>query len=321
MGSPFCFRIISDLKILENQSGFLFEFGFAGNLFPAARHAIFRIRRKGILSATGFKMVDSLHIGGKWRSPFLINAYSYRAIVLARRTLMPVCNICGSDSFVDMGARKAVKCALCESLERTRIMGLLLKKHGVPRPGMKILHLAPEKGIGMYFLKIVGQDNYHARDLDPSRYTFCNAKQFNLCTDAEQLPDNYYDLIVHSHVIEHVPCNYSAVLLHLHRALSPEGLQMCGIPVSSGFYEETCGPLSQEERTRKFGQFDHIRRFGDQDVQLSLGMIFKIPPVYDLATMFSADELNQYNIPENARTGFTPHSVFVFRKTDAKISV
>jgi hypothetical protein len=234
--------------------------------------------------------------------------------------MKPICNICGSNSFVDMGARKAVKCALCESLERTRVMALLLKKHGVPRPGMKVLHLAPEKGIGMYFLKVVGPENYHARDLDPLRYTFCSAQRFDLCTDAEQLPDNYYDLIVHSHVIEHIPCNHTMVLLHLHRALSHQGLHICGIPVSSGYYEEECGPLAEDERTRRFGQFDHMRKFGDRDLDQSLGKIFKVPSTYDLSTHFDADELDRYNIPQNVRTGFTPHSIFIFKKEDAKIS-
>jgi hypothetical protein len=231
----------------------------------------------------------------------------------------PICNICGSNAFVDMGVRKAVKCAMCDSLERTRVMGLFLKKLGVPRPGMKVLHLAPERGIGMYCMKVVGKDNYHARDLDPSRYQFCRAERFDLCSDVEKLPDGFYDVILHSHIIEHLPCNYTTVLLHLHRALHPQGLHICGIPISPGYFEEECGPLSGEERTRRFGQFDHLRKFGDSDLHLSLGKIFTLPDKYDLTDHFSADDLDLYNIPPAARTGFSPHSIFIFKKDELKI--
>jgi hypothetical protein len=231
----------------------------------------------------------------------------------------PTCNICGSNAFTDMGVRKAMKCAMCDSLERTRVMGLFLKKLGVPKPGMKVLHLAPEPGIGMFCAKVVGKDNYHARDLDPSRYQFCEAQRFDLCSDAETLPDGFYDLILHSHIIEHLPCNYTAVLLHLHRALKPQGLHICSIPVSPGYYEEECGPLSAEERTRRFGQFDHLRNFGDKDLQESLGKIFKLPTKYDLTEHFSIEDLDRYNIPSEARSGFSPHTVFILRKNDVKI--
>jgi hypothetical protein len=228
------------------------------------------------------------------------------------------CNCCGSFEWTDMGIRKNIRCKHCGSLERTRVLKLQLDSYNLPLKGMKILHLAPEKGIYDFFKSIDGIE-YNPVDLNPSNFKFGEVTKFDCCTDTEKLPSNYYDIIIHSHVMEHIPCNISAVLINLHRALKKDGFHFMCIPINGGFFAEDYSDLSEDERTFRFGQSDHIRRFGRNDITRTLGMIFYLPKYYDIEMKFPKYLLNSLNIPEKDRKGFTGSSVFVLKKSDLKI--
>ncbi|UXU07195.1 class I SAM-dependent methyltransferase [Agrobacterium tumefaciens] len=226
------------------------------------------------------------------------------------------CNICGSGSFIAMNKRPNVRCSGCGSVERTRVIKMMLDQLGLPKPGMRVLHLAPEEGLANYLRGIVGADNYDARDIDLERYKKIKVTYFDLVKDVDKLPSKAFDLIIHSHVMEHLPCNVTAVLFHLHRALTDNGAHVCSIPICDGYYEESTFPLPDAERERRFGQFDHVRRFGTEDLHLTLGMLFKIPKTYDLTTTFSEADLNSANIPATTWRGYSPHSVLALKKGD-----
>src|SRR3546814_17373430 len=86
------------------------------------------------------------------------------------------------------------------------------------------------------------------------------------------------DLILHSHVMEHIPCNITAVLYHLHRSLKPEGKQVCCVPIiRDGPYAEDLGPTSADDAAARFGQDDHVRTFGGQATRRHSGMLFSLP--------------------------------------------
>jgi phosphoglycolate phosphatase len=42
-------------------------------------------------------------------------------------------------------------------LERTRAVKLIIDKYNLLRRGLRVLHLAPEKGLGAYIRSIVGE--------------------------------------------------------------------------------------------------------------------------------------------------------------------
>lgn len=226
------------------------------------------------------------------------------------------CNLCGGTEWTDMNSRKGVRCASCKSVERTRLMKLWLDKLGLPRPGMSVLHLAPEAGLAAHISGIVGR-GYCPADKDPDRYRHVpNVRQLDLCTGLDDMPRSAFDVIVHSHVIEHVPCNYTAVLVKLNRLLKDDGVHVCSIPFLSGRYDETTAPIGNEEARRRFGQHDHVRRFGTGDIQSSLGMVVRLPETYDATRDFPEEVLLANNIPKSCWRGYTPHSVLVFRKDD-----
>jgi phosphoglycolate phosphatase len=178
----------------------------------------------------------------------------------------------------------------------------MLDTQVVLRPGARILHLAPERGIYESLRSIEGVQ-YDLFDIAPEQYPFASVRRFDLATDVEKLPSRHYDLVIHSHVLEHVPCNATAILFHFHRALVDGGAQLVSIPIMSARYEEDLGDLTD----------------GAQDLDRTLGMVFRLPNTYDLERMFSKELLDRHRIPENARRGFTSHSVFCFRKDDLKL--
>jgi len=228
-----------------------------------------------------------------------------------------ICNICGNDNFIDMKNRKNVKCSECKSLERTRLLYMYLQKLTIKK-NHKILHISPEKGIYNKLIKQVDQGNYTVADIDPERYKYAhNCIKIDLC-DLDNLPSNYYDLIIHSHVLEHTTCNIAYTLFHLHRMMTLSGLHVCIIPFSPGKYDECFQDISDEERERRFGQHDHVRRFGREDIDLHLGKIMSIPNIFDSTEHFSPDQLRKNNIPEKEWKGFHISTILLLKKYDMK---
>jgi predicted SAM-dependent methyltransferase len=113
--------------------------------------------------------------------------------------------------------------------------------------------------------KRIDPSNYVTADIQPERYGFSDCQYIDLCS-LESWPSNHYDLIIHSHVLEHTPCNIAYTLYHLHRMLSPSGWNICVIPFTSGYWDEKFQNIGDEEKVKRFGQFDHVRRFGRGDI-------------------------------------------------------
>lgn len=231
----------------------------------------------------------------------------------------PACNFCGSDDLRTFRGRPACRCAQCMSLERTRIAKLVLDGHRL-RPGQRVLHLAPERALSKYLQAAVGPEHYDAIDIDPSRYPWLNVRRVDLVTDAEKLPTEAYDLVLHSHVIEHIPCNITAVLYHLHRSLTNDGLHLFAMPIDGGRrYSETLAPLEREQALSEYGHPEHVRRFCRADLDRTLGMIFDFPEMPDLEARFGASVLRAAAIPERLWRGWNGSVYFEMRKRDIKL--
>ena len=195
------------------------------------------------------------------------------------------------------------------------------------RPGMKVLHFAPEIPLFPVLAEMLGE-TYHVRDIDVERYSRLRAEgvsveRFDLCNDCPQLPSNYYDLILHNHVLEHIPCNITAVLWHLHRSLAPDGLHMFSVPIFGGHYEEDLGrEISPEDRQSRFHHPEHLRNFGRDDLRSILGMIFTIEDQLKstLLDHFSEADLERFNIPKGRWRKFSGVNLFMLRKDDLILS-
>jgi len=74
-------------------------------------------------------------------------------------------------------------------------------------------------------------------------------------------PDDSFGAIYCSHVLEHVPDDRSA-LAELYRVLRPGGWAVLQVPIMGAVTFEDPSVTDPEERTRVFGQWDHVRRCG-----------------------------------------------------------
>lgn len=238
-----------------------------------------------------------------------------------QRQLDMRCNICGGASFSDMPKRPQVRCTTCGSLERTRAVALHIDRLALP-PKPAILHFAPELGLSKKLSAIDGV-SYRAADIDPARFKAfgldIDIDRFDLGTDIFDLPENSYDLIVHNHVLEHPEYNYTVILLKLAKALTDEGVMLFTVPILPGHFSDELIKLSHEEKVARFGPMIHVRRFGRDFLQETLGMIFRVSETYDLTGRFPEDALRQANIPEHHWRNYTGASVFEVRKSDLRV--
>jgi len=179
----------------------------------------------------------------------------------------PFCPICGATDFIEFNNRPQARCANCGAMERTRLLYGILNRQGVLSPKMSVLHLAPEPGLAGRLRRLATR--YVPADIDISQYlTFLpEIQRLDLC-DFQSGDLGHFDLILHMHVLEHVPCSIDTVLRKLGQSLNPGGRMYFSVPIrSAAETDEDLNPsLTGDERKVRFGQHDYQRIFGDADV-------------------------------------------------------
>lgn len=170
------------------------------------------------------------------------------------------CPVCGNSSrrFASFGAvpRKEALCVHCGALERHRLLWLFIQEKtnlfdGAPKT---MLHIAPEVSLMARFRERLGA-SYLTGDISAGR-----AMVKMDITDI-QYPDESFDVIYCSHVLEHVPDDRRA-MRELARVLKKDGWAILLVPMSGEKTMEDPSITDPEERTRLFGQADHVRLYG-----------------------------------------------------------
>jgi len=206
--------------------------------------------------------------------------YGLRRIVFYGRSHQ--CEFCGNHvrEFRSHGSRLPVliernvvggllrendRCPVCHGCDRTRLMKLFLeRKTNVGRAPVRLLHVAPEFGL---YLWLHNQSNidYVATDMDGSRFRHIEGMR---SADITHLPfdSNDFDIIVCSHVLEHVPDDVSA-FQELFRVLRPGGVAALLTPFALDGWGTDEEPTinDQAEQERRFGQWDHVRIYDCED--------------------------------------------------------
>lgn len=229
------------------------------------------------------------------------------------------CNVCGGKTFADVGARAAARCLGCGSFERTRLLWLYVEKYGRLDTQTRALHLAPELGVYRRMRARLAPGHYDVRDLCPENFAFApEIGKLDLC-QLDGLPSDHYDLILHSHVLEHVPGDLAHTMYHLHRSLKPDGRHLFVVPFMPGHYDECFEDITVDERIRRFGQADHVRRFGLKDIHAHLGSLVTIDTGFDAEAEHGVAALVAANIPRPIWKGLSAHSVLHLGKFDLKL--
>jgi 2-polyprenyl-3-methyl-5-hydroxy-6-metoxy-1,4-benzoquinol methylase len=116
-------------------------------------------------------------------------------------------------------------------------------------------------------------------------------------------------------VLEHVPCNATIVLQQLHALLRPGGAHVFSVPLTSGHSRSDLDPrLPRDERTARFHQRDHLRKFGRRDFDATLGMVFGLTARgYSIADHVPPETLHAAAVPEAQWTARSS-TVFLVRR-------
>jgi SAM-dependent methyltransferase len=147
-------------------------------------------------------------------------------------------------------------CPVCGSLERHRLAYVYVIEKTDLFDGRRkeMLHVAPEPQLSRLFQK-ADYIEYLSADLSSP-----HAMVSMDVTDI-QYPDEAFDVIFCSHVLEHVLDDTKA-MRELHRVLKRGGWAILQVPISAEATFEDPTVTRPEERERLFGQDDHVRRYG-----------------------------------------------------------
>lgn len=175
--------------------------------------------------------------------------------------------------------REDAQCVHCGALERHRFLWLFFEKKtdlfdGKPK---KMLHVAPELCFESMFKERLG-DNYLTADLfNPHAMV-----RMDICDI--QYPDQSFDVIYCSHVLEHALDDRKA-MREFFRVLKNNQWAILNVPITCEKTFEDSSIVDPGERLKAFGQEDHVRRYGPDYVERlrDSGFTVKITKVGDLA--------------------------------------
>ena len=150
--------------------------------------------------------------------------------------------------------------ALCPgtlSLERHRLLWLYLyRETDFLKLPLNVLHIAPEQVFYKKF-KSFNHWKYITADL----YSPLADIKVDIC----KLPfeEGYYDLILCNHVLEHIP-DHKQAMKELCRVLKKGGTLIAQVPLDDNrdtTFEDS-SVIDPNERSRIYGQYDHVRIYG-----------------------------------------------------------
>ena len=176
------------------------------------------------------------------------------------------------------------------SLERHRLFWLYLKNETTFfSDPLRVLHFAPEQAFVQKFKK---QKNltYTTTDL--------NSPIADVKADICDLPfkDNSFDFIICNHVLEHIPDDTKA-MQELYRVLAPAGTAIVQVPYDAKreitFEDNTI--TDQRERTRIFGQYDHLRVYGMDYFKKLSSIGFEVNAL-DYTSSMTSDDIERYRL-------------------------
>ncbi len=148
-------------------------------------------------------------------------------------------------------------CPNCLSLERHRLIWYYLNERtNFFTAPLKVLHIAPEQCFYPLFKKMDNLE-YITADLE--------SPLAQVKMDIQQMPfeDNSFDVILCNHVFEHIPDEDKAMKEVL-RVMKPNAWAILQVPQRwdlATTYEDN-SITDPKERTKHFGQYDHLRIYG-----------------------------------------------------------
>ena len=195
------------------------------------------------------------------------------------------CPVCDKTSnrfraFGVVTAREDAQCPHCGALERHRLVWLFLNNNTDLFDGQskKMLHVAPEPCFEKQLKRDLGRDYLTADLFNPRAMVTMDICNINY-------PDNSFDSIYCSHVLEHVADDKQAIR-EFFRVLKTNCWAILNVPIMSKATFEDPSIIDPEARLEAFGQSDHVRRYGLDyaDRLRDAGFTVQVIKVADLAS-------------------------------------
>lgn len=201
-------------------------------------------------------------------------------------------------TFLPYGYDKLRPNALCPgtlSLERHRYLWLYLQRQTtLLEDKLKVLHVAPEQVFYTKFKQFNHWD-YTTTDL--------HSPLADVKADICALPfrDNSFDFILCNHVLEHIPDDVTA-MKELYRVLKRGGTLIAQVPLNESaettFEDDSI--TDPAERTKIFGQYDHVRVYGMDYYTRLTQTGFKAEGINFLEAL-SLEERDRYALPKQEK--------------------
>ena len=156
---------------------------------------------------------------------------------------------------------------------------------------IRLLHVAPERNL-QKALKAFSKIKYISGDLNP---LIADGKINIIDMDFE---NNFFDVIICSHVLEHIVNNRKAIS-ELSRVLKPGEKAILQVPISK-YNKKTFEDFSiilPEKREKYFGQNDHISIYGKNYKKRLESIGFKVE-LYDIKKDLSILDIKKFGLNE-----------------------
>lgn len=208
--------------------------------------------------------MPGVHFGTVKRLKPLLRAIRnvvYRILYRGTGRWCPVCER-SARRFAPFGIvrRTEAMCIHCGALERHRLIWLFFgARPALLGRQMRFLHVAPEPCLEPRLRARLGT-GYVTGDLHDPR------TDVRLDIMHIEYPEATFDVVYCSHVLEHVPDDRRA-MREFHRVLTPGGSAIILVPVTVDRTIEDPSETDPKERLRRFGQDDHVRRYGPDIVE------------------------------------------------------
>lgn len=165
------------------------------------------------------------------------------------------------------GYGEAIICPNCLSTARERLVIACLQD--IPLgPATRVLHLSPERQV---YALLARRAHVTTADLEPDQYRGIDPRVSRQDATALAYADGSFDLVVANHVLEHIPDDASA-MREFFRVLKPGGRAILQVPYAVGLAStiEDSGVRTEADRSRYFGQADHVRLYTLDDYRARL---------------------------------------------------
>ncbi len=156
----------------------------------------------------------------------------------------------------------------------------------------KILHFAPEASVGM-LIKSKAKE-YKTADFFAEGYSYNNI-DFNIdISDMKTIKNESFDCVIACDVLEHVT-NHISGIREVIRVLNKGGFGIFTVPQKDNLKVtfEDFSITDKKEREKVFGQFDHLRIFGDDFIDMLQDAGFEVTAVNE---SFFAKDIADLNV-------------------------